>query len=252
VTGFTQSSDLPSLLPLQGGYGGGYSDGFITRYDPAGTMISSTFLGGSSAEDLEGITFDPCGNLVVAGQTTSSDYPVRDPVQATYAGPGDAVLTVIDPTLSGVLSSTFLGGSMAEERGAVAVDTSGLVTLAGWTTSKNLPTAFPLQPAHAGGLYDAYVARIDPCVCGGAAIGPVGNTVRAVQDPGRTLVTFTWAAIPLATGYNLYRDPTKSGPLVDLAGVASPGSTVLAIPYPPELLLFYRLAGTSCAGEGPK
>ena len=64
---------------------------------------------------------------------------------------------VIDPVLS---YSTYVGGEQWDESSAIAVDSQGNAYVAGYTSSTNFPTANPVQPAHAGGFEDAFVAKI--------------------------------------------------------------------------------------------
>src|SRR5439155_15870535 len=57
--------------------------------------------------------------------------------------------------------ATYLGGAAWEDGGTIAVDAAGQAHVAGYTLSRNFPTANAYQPAFGGGDADAFVARLD-------------------------------------------------------------------------------------------
>ncbi len=71
---------------------------------------------------------------------------------------------VIDPILS---YSTYFGGNGNDAAGALAVDTSGFVYMAGQTTSTEFPSGKPIstpgafQTTYPGGAYTGFVAKFD-------------------------------------------------------------------------------------------
>lgn len=98
VTGGTQSQDFPRRNPLTGPCPAlcGSSDAFVARLAPSGSeLVFSTFLGGTGDDSGRGIDVDPQGNLVVAGWTSSSDFPVVHAVQPALVGASDAFVTKI-------------------------------------------------------------------------------------------------------------------------------------------------------------
>lgn len=60
-----------------------------------------------------------------------------------------------------VVFSTYLGGGIADQAWAIAVDAQGNSYIAGYTASEDFPTLDALQP-EAGGQGDAFVAKFDP------------------------------------------------------------------------------------------
>ena len=60
-----------------------------------------------------------------------------------------------------VVFSTYLGGGIADQAWAIAVDAQGNSYVAGYTASSDFPTLGAVQPA-AGGQGDAFVAKFDP------------------------------------------------------------------------------------------
>ena len=76
VTGFTDSLDFPRFGSLQPFFRGGTFDAFVTKVNPTGTaLLYSTYLGGSDIDVATGIGVDAAGNAVVAGWTSSADFP---------------------------------------------------------------------------------------------------------------------------------------------------------------------------------
>lgn len=108
VTGQTASSDFPTMSPTQPTFAGG-DDAFVTSFSSSGSNLAlsfSTYLGGSGQEDVTstglsgGIAVDGSGNIYVAGDTASSDFPVTaGAFQSTYGGgAADAFVVKISPS----------------------------------------------------------------------------------------------------------------------------------------------------------
>jgi hypothetical protein len=82
ITGQTSSTNLPTVNPTQASNGGA-TDAFVSEFNPntsgTGSLVFSTYLGGSGDEDdlLAGIAVDPNGNFYVTGDTQSiTNFPV--------------------------------------------------------------------------------------------------------------------------------------------------------------------------------
>ncbi len=85
VTGFTGSSDFPTLNPYQTYQGG--TDAFVTKLSGFGAeLIYSTFLGGRAGDFGEGVSVDVSGNAYVTGSSNSSDFPTLNPYQTDQGG----------------------------------------------------------------------------------------------------------------------------------------------------------------------
>src|SRR5438552_13935212 len=90
VIGWTNSTDFPTVNPMQAGNAGG-NDAFVAKLNAAGTaLVYSTYLGGTGYDFGESIAVDPAGNAYVSGETFSTDFPTMNPIQAANAGGGDA------------------------------------------------------------------------------------------------------------------------------------------------------------------
>ena len=159
--GGTSSTNFPVLRAFQSENHGGY-DAVLVRCDPAGVLNYSTYLGGSGPYDTAiGVAVDQEQCPYLTGYTSSRDFPLRNPLQATSAGGYDAFITKFNPSGSGLVFSTLLGGGADDVGRGIAVDALGNTYIAGDTFSTNFPTVKPLQPANAG-LRDVFVCKISP------------------------------------------------------------------------------------------
>ena len=169
VTGETSSTDFPTTNPFKGTSGGG-GDVFVAKLSSSGsTLLYSTYLGGSNFDSGVGIAVDAAGNAYVTGQTSSANFPTRNPFQGTSGGNADAFLAELDSTGSALLYSTYLGGSGIDSATGIAVGNAGNAYVTGQTFSKNFPTQNPLQ-AGLSGSDDAFVAKIDTTTSGAASL----------------------------------------------------------------------------------
>src|SRR6266852_5641612 len=171
VTGFTGSTNFPTKSPTQSASGGGF-DAFVAKLDPTGsTLFYSTFLGGSADDAGNAIAVDSSGNAYATGNTLSTNFPTKNPLQPASGGVKDAFVAKLDPTGSTLIYSTFLGGSAQDSGSAIAVDSSGNAYVTGFTRSTNFPTASPFQASCqscAGSQGNAFVAKLS--VAGSALV----------------------------------------------------------------------------------
>ncbi len=156
VTGLTTSTDFPVKNALQPSNGGpGIQDTFISKFSPDGASLGfSTYLGGRGHDWVSGIALDASGNIYVAGETNSDDFPVTgNALQSHLGGATDAFLTKLDAAGSALVYSTYFG-SVEDDKGdeatCLAVDALGTVYVGGVTNSVHFPTANPLQAARGG------------------------------------------------------------------------------------------------------
>jgi len=172
VTGRTESVDFPTTMGAfdttcgtdgscndDGGYGKG-GDAFVTKLNADGSdLLYSTYLGGSGDERGRGIAVDNADNAYVTGDTYSDDFPTQNTMQA-YGGETDAFVVKFETDGSGVVYSTYLGGSSGDYGTAIAVDGDGNAYVTGVTGSEDFPTQNPLQAAYHG-YWDAFVVKLE-------------------------------------------------------------------------------------------
>jgi hypothetical protein len=166
VAGTTASADFPktvSLLPALGA-----TDVFVSKFDRAGTLVFSTVFGGSSSERVNGMAVDAGGNIIVVGDTFSSDLPVVNPVQPAFhqgfCGEfggicSDGFAAKLDPSGHSLMFSTYLGTPSADSALDVAVDGAGNMYVVGATES-TFEGVTPIRGFSRG--REAFVAKVPP------------------------------------------------------------------------------------------
>ena len=134
-------------------------DVFVTKLNAAGSaVVFSTYLGGDGVDTTAGVAADSAFNVVVAGTTTSDDFPTStaSAFQATRAGAGAHVfVSQLDPVGETLLYSTYLSGNGTESARGLALDPRNKIYVIGATTSTNLPDATHSFPATLGAIQTA-------------------------------------------------------------------------------------------------
>ena len=170
VTGAASTPTFPTTTGAfkttcgsDGNCNGGLSDAFVTVFSSSGaSLVYSTFLGGEGIDQGLGIAVDSSKNAYVTGLTQSSQhFPLQAALQATFGGGAqDAFVTEVNSSGSGLVYSTFLGGSLAEAGTSIALDGSKNAYITGQTNSTNFPKAGAIQNTLGGGK-DGFVSEIN-------------------------------------------------------------------------------------------
>ncbi len=124
-------------------------------------LVYSTYLGGSGQDTGNGIAVDSSGNVYIAGQTVSPEFPTTLPLPAAYGGNTDAFVTKLNANGSALVYSTFLGGNLNDVATSIAVDNAGNAYVTGETNSGNFPVLNALHPTLSGNPSDAFVAELN-------------------------------------------------------------------------------------------
>jgi hypothetical protein len=144
VAGQTASPNFPTLSPIQATYGGGVSDAFVTKLAASGNALAySTFLGGT-LPDVATAVAHVGGAAVVAGYTSSFNFPIVGGDQPTMGGNSDAFVSRINASGSALDVSTYLGGSGPDSASSLVIDQNNYVYVGGQTASANFPLDAPL------------------------------------------------------------------------------------------------------------
>lgn len=170
VTGLTMSSDFPTTPgAMNTTYNGGFSDAFLVKLNPTGTgLVFGTYFGGSVAAGFNidaawDLAVDPGGSAFVCGVTNGIDFPTTPGAfNRTLNGPGDAFVARFLPDGSGLVYSTYLGGSGGESAASIAIDSTGSAFVAGQTDSPDFPVTAGALNGSYGGATDGFVARLTP------------------------------------------------------------------------------------------
>ena len=163
VVGITRSEDFPTTPGAFQTTARSYNT-FVTKLSDDGSALEySTFLAGSQYEEARAIAVDNQGNAFVTGFTLSPDFPTTAGAYDTsYNGSYDTFLTKLNATGSGLLYSTYLGGSSFEGATAIAVDGNGSAYLTGNTASVDHPTTPGAYQTTNNGGDDVFLARFIP------------------------------------------------------------------------------------------
>ena len=160
VTGMTSSANFPTLNAFQPVHGGGTMDAFVSKVNPAGSaLLYSTYLGGAGADYAYGIAVTSSGAAVVAGYTSSSNFPVSGAIQPLKSGVYDGFIARLAPAGNALEMATYWGGTNSEAVYALAMDSAGSTWIVGQTLSTDFPLKNPIQPLNTGG-YGAFVTRL--------------------------------------------------------------------------------------------
>ncbi len=194
IAGVTSATDLVTKNAAQGANKGG-TDAFIARLNGSGdTLIYSTYLGGSGDDAANGIALDSAGNAYVTGNTTSSDFNTRNPLQAASRGGSEAFVAKLNASGSQLVYSTYLGSGGEDVGYGVAVDGAGAAYITGYTSANDFNVQSPLQPSNRG-EFDAFVAKLNPAGSAlsystylGGSGGELGSGI-AVDGSGNAYVT---------------------------------------------------------------
>jgi uncharacterized protein (TIGR03437 family) len=210
----------------------------ITKLDTNHRILTTFEFGGGGQDQPLAATLDPQGNLLIAGQTTSPDFPLRNALFSQTAPSSPAgFLARVDPNTGQLLYSTRLGGQASELNfrlgtavHALAVDPAGNIYAAGRTTAADFPVSpdafqksgalstpfgprpygfvLKLSPAGERLLYSTLLGGATPNCLGGSHCLPIfaATTVNAIAVDRNGIVT--------AAGDTNARDfPTTPGAL---------------------------------------
>lgn len=188
VAGRTNSSNYPTTVSENSG---GSYDIVISKLNAAGSvLVGSRRIGGSKWDGVNikpkyplsatiesirrnygddarsEVIIDGGGNILVASNSQSSDFPVTPGAfQKTFGGKQDAVLIKTTPDLKNILFSTFLGGKGNEAAFVLAVNpTDNNIYVGGNTDSADMPgdKTNTLHSTYQGGGTDGFVSIVSP------------------------------------------------------------------------------------------
>jgi hypothetical protein len=165
LTGYTASDDYPTT---SGAYDQSRSpnayDAFVTKLNASGSaLVYSTFLGGSSTDSGISISYDRNANAIIAGVTSSNDFPTTsNAFDKSYNGNDDVFVTKLNFSGSALINSTYIGGTSYDDVYSLALDVNGDPCVTGETTSLDYPITSGAYDQTTDGLYrDVFVTKLN-------------------------------------------------------------------------------------------
>lgn len=162
VIGGTTSS---SAAIASGGYKLTYSgntDCFIAKFNLSGSIIWSTYYGGTGAESDGAVTFDKWGNIYIVGTTSSTTGIAYSGLVNTYQGGIDDGFYAKFDGSGSLIFASYLGGANSDYSESCITDTLGNLYIAGTTVSSTGIALLGHQNTHGTGYWDAYLIKFDP------------------------------------------------------------------------------------------
>lgn len=157
----TISSDLPvANNAFQKSVIGGWN-GYVTKILP-GTIVWATYLGASRAVYPWAIAVDQSGHAFIVGRTDAPDFPVTSGAYevGVPASSEASFVTKFTADGSGLVYSTYLGGTSFSVAFAVAIDAQGNAYVGGTVYGSDYPVKNAIQANYGGGETDAFVTEL--------------------------------------------------------------------------------------------
>jgi hypothetical protein len=260
LTGFTSSGNFPATTSVVACPSNPNTFGtvFVAKLDPtqsgASTLVYSTCAGGSggpNAGDMAtSIAVDPNGAAYYAGFTDSSDFPITtDALQSTSnTDVGSGFLSILNASGTGLLYSTFLGGSAPSDAWGLALDSSLNIYVDGSTSSTDLQGTSGEYQSSLAGDSNAFISKFSgltlPFISSlsnnagspGAQITITGGNFGAAQ--GSSTVTFNeisatpayWSATMISV--SVPNGATTGNVIVTASNIASNALPFTVTPTP--------------------
>ena len=126
-------------------------------------ILYSTYLGGNSMDFIKSCSFGLDGEIILAGQTFSENFPTtKNAYQKSKAGKEDGFLTILNQELSKIKYSTFIGGDSIDQVNSIFVEDVNNIILAGQTKSPNFPvTQDAINGKYIGGNADGFIMKFN-------------------------------------------------------------------------------------------
>jgi hypothetical protein len=236
VYGETTSTDFPVRAALQpapvpGPNGEPPFETFLARLGPDGSLISLTYFGGSGEEGAMDIAVDGAGSIYLLGYTTSSDFPLRDPLPidvtpSWYFHVG--FVTKLDARASEILFSTLLDGTEEAQGWAygIAADASGSIYVTGESNDPHFPIIGPSQRTEVDHSADAFALKIE--LNGSPSCSAATASPAVIWPPNGKMVSVSLAGVsdpdddPLTLQITrIAQDEPLSGKEPDAAGLGT-------------------------------
>lgn len=122
----------------------------------------STYLGGTGLEGAGRISLDSSGNIILAASSSSNDFPLVNPFQATKNITEDGVIAKVSPDGQELLFSTYFGGNGDDFLFSTAVDSNDNIIVAGTTDGTTFPLKNALKTNRSASSREVVLAKFSP------------------------------------------------------------------------------------------
>ncbi len=194
----------------------GYDNNYQLIIDP--TVIFSTYTGSTADNWGLSATYDNAGNFYAGGSSSGAGYPTTTGAyDVAFASGGncggeasfqcDATITKFNATGTGLIFSTYLGGTNNDQPHSMIVDGNGNLVIAGRTCSPDFPTTFR---TFSGGS-EIFVASLNSA---GTAL--VGSTYMGGSGDDGINISAVYATVNTSLKHS-YCDDARSEVIVDNA-----------------------------------
>ena len=213
---------------------GKYNKRFGLIIDPK-VLVYSTYLGGNRDEFVSDVVIDSEGSAYIFGDTLSDNFPTKKAIYSSNSGDRDVYVVKFAPGGDSLVYSTYLGGSIYDFSGEMAIDSEGAVYVTGTTYSKD----FPIKKAYTKNLRwpsDAFVTKIEP---GGNALAYSTYLGGSGYDDGWGIAVDSKKST-YVTGYTHSNDfPTKNPIYNSISGYSDVFVTKISLKGKPLIYSTY-------------
>lgn len=163
VTGLTTSTDFPNTTGAFNTTNGGLYDVFVLKLNYNGSnLLYSTYIGGGDLDTGWAIELDSDGNAILAGETSSTDFPTTyGVIDTTFDGKSEVFVLKLNHNGSNLKYSTFIGGAGNESGRGLSIDNMGNTFITGWTSGAFPTTSNASNTSHNGGTSDCFILKLN-------------------------------------------------------------------------------------------
>lgn len=242
----TKSSDIATSVSAYDRTFNGGTDVVVAKIAIDGSIVYTSYLGGTGGEAPTAISLDSSNNVYVLGDTASSNFPTtRGAYDTSFNGGQDMFVARLGTSLQSLHYSTFLGGIGADAGWGMAVDAQSDVYVVGSTSSSNFPMTDSVLDEDFGDGTDGVLSKLD-------LTGPPSSPQSLTAVAAVNEVQLSWTAPAFdgnsaVTGYLIYRGTSPgSGTCIDSSATTSyvDQSVVSGTTY------YYWVTAENALGEG--
>ncbi len=138
ISSVTGSANFPIVNGFDNSFNGGTTDGVVVKMTPdLSSIVWSSYVGGSGFDAAYSIKFDANKNIVLAGGTTSINFPTTTGAyQTTFNGIVDGWIARVAADGSAILNATFTGTTSFDQVYFIDLNSNGNVFCYGQTAGQ--------------------------------------------------------------------------------------------------------------------